>query len=84
MTNIVNYSYHTFKGCGGPERYQMLTVKDYELEHLNYSWNSLLQWWLVTKLCVVSLGVTLRMVVELDSNSNIIIEIVSKTKHVIN
>ena len=33
---------------------------------------------------VVSLGVTLRMVVELDSNSNIIIEIISKTKRVIN
>ena len=36
------------------------------------------------KSCVVSLGVTLRMVVELDSNSNIIIEIISKTKRVIN
>ena len=26
MTNYVNSSCHTFGGCGGPKRYQMLTV----------------------------------------------------------
>ena len=36
---------------------------------------------MVTKLCVVSLGVTLRMVVQLKSNSNIIIEILVEAKH---
>ena len=65
-----------------PIEFNSHIVKDYELEYLHFSRNSLLM--SSYKSCVVSLGVTLRMAVELDSNSNIIIEIISKTKCVIN
>ena len=57
-----------------------LTVKDYELEFLHFSRNSLLM--SSYKSCVISLGVTLRMTVKRNSNSNsnVTIEIISKTK----
>ena len=56
----------------------MSYVKDYELEFLDLSQNSLLM--SSYKNCVVCLGVTLRMMVKRNSNSNVTIEIISKTK----
>ena len=56
----------------------MSYVKDYELEFLDFRRNSLLM--SSYKSCVVSLGVTLRMMVERNLNSNVTIEIISKTK----
>ena len=52
----------------------MSYVKDYELEFLDFSQNSLLM--SSYKSCVVSLGVTLRMMVKRNSNSNVTIEII--------
>ena len=52
----------------------MSNVKDYELEFLDFSQNSLLM--SSYKSCVVSLGVPLRMMVKRNSNSNVTVEII--------
>ena len=52
----------------------MSYVKAYELEFLDFSQNSLLM--SSYKSCVVSLGVTLRMMVKRNSNLNVTIEII--------